>query len=177
MRMGQRKLLLPFDSSTVIEHSVRNALEACSRVLLVVGHGADEMRTLMGGWDRVVIIENASYRSGMFGSIRAAVASVATRRFFIALGDMPLIPSAVYRLLAQVEGYDAVRPTFGGKKGHPVLLDRSLVTPIRNADNSQSMREVLEGRRIHEIPVSDRSVIFDVDTPDDYAELPGIVRG
>jgi len=171
-RMGAFKLMLPARGSTVVESSVASALAAGCRVLLVVGHRGWQLRELFAGRGGVTIVENQNYRSGMFSSIRAGVSQVQTRRFFIALGDMPLIEPEIYRLLTTFDHADAVRPTFDGRKGHPVLMVRDLIDTIRKYDDSRSMSDVLLGRVVREVPVSDPSVLYDVDTPTDYAELP-----
>ena len=171
-RMGTFKLMLPTGGATVIESSVANALAAGCRVLLVVGHQGEQVRELFAGRDGVTIVENPEYRRGMFSSIRVGVSQVRTGRFFIALGDMPLIEPGIFRLLTTFDDADAVRPTFDGRKGHPVLMVRDLIDTIRKYDDSRSMSDVLSGRVVREVPVSDRSVLYDVDTPADYAELP-----
>ncbi len=171
-RMGAWKLLLPWRGATVIEWSARHALGFCRRVLLVTGHRGDELRELFAGRPAVEPVENREWRLGMFSSIQAGAARVESGRFFIALGDMPLVEDGAYRLLAERlagGGYEAARPTFAGRKGHPVLLDRSLVPRLLAAPPSLSMSDVLRAVKLLEVPVADESVVTDLDTPADYA--------
>jgi molybdenum cofactor cytidylyltransferase len=204
-RMGEWKLLLPWRGATVVEWSVRHALGFCRRVLLVTGHRSRELQALFTGWPAVEPVENREYRRGLLSSIQAGATRVESERFFIALGDMPLVGEAIYRLLAErlpaagcpsppargpgalpgiaappaigagaaARGCTAARPTFAGRKGHPVLLDRSLIPRIVAADPALTMSDVLRGTRVLELPVEDEGVVGDLDTPSDYARRSG----
>ena len=68
-----------------------------------------------------------------------------------------------------------VVPTFEGRRGHPVLFSARLIPELLAADPSRGAREVVHahGDRV-ELPVDDRGVIEDIDTPDDYARLFGV---
>jgi len=170
-RMGSWKLLLPFRGRTVVEWSVRHALDACARVIVVTGFRGAELEALFHSWENVELVENPVWERGMFSSIKAGVSRVASERFFVALADMPLIRSELYRELSEHKGCDAVRPTYEGQKGHPVLLARSLVQKILSLDDSRSMADVLRGAQLIELPVDDRFVVCDLDTPSDYETL------
>jgi len=172
-RMGDWKLLLPIGAETIVERSVRNALGFCKRVILVVGHRADELVERFSAWPQVVTIPNPEYSFGMFSSIRQGVREVATPRFFVALADMPLIPPSVFSLLASqgVPGEAVVRPFFRGHKGHPVLLPASVIDKILRFDNSHSMREVLRDVPLHRTSTEYEGVVRDIDSPGDYRNL------
>ncbi len=169
--MGSWKPLLPFRRRPLIEWSVRNALELCERVILVTGYRGAELEALFRSWTGVELVENPRWERGMFSSIKAGVDRVTSERFFIALADMPLIRPEVYRALAERPGWEAARPTYQGQKGHPVLLARSLIDRITALDDSQSMAAALRGARLLELPLDDRFVVCDLDTPGDYEEL------
>jgi molybdenum cofactor cytidylyltransferase len=68
-----------------------------------------------------------------------------------------------------------VVPTFEGRRGHPVLFSARLIPELLAADPSRGAREVVHahGDRL-ELPVDDRGVIEDIDTPDDYLRLFGV---
>ncbi len=170
-RMGSWKLLLPFRGRTIVEWSVRNALDSCARVILVSGYRGAELEALFGSWEGVELVENPRWERGMFSSIKAGAVRVTSERFFVALADMPLIRPELYRELSGQEGGDAVRPTYEGQKGHPVLLARGLIKKILSLDDSRSMADALRGVQLLELPVDDRLVVSDLDTPSDYEEL------
>lgn len=165
------KMILPFGDSTVIETTVRQGLSVCSRVILVTGHRAAELTQLFNSWSDVITVYNSDFEKGMFSSIQVGVSHITTDRFFIALGDMPLVSPATYQILLEEKREEAVIPRFQGKNGHPVLLSSILTTTILESDISTTLRDILEGRVVISVPVNDRAVLHDIDTPQDYRRL------
>jgi molybdenum cofactor cytidylyltransferase len=147
---------------------VAQALEACSRVILVSGYRAPELEAVFRGRPRVSIVENPDWRLGMFSSIRRGAECVGTRRFFVTLGDMPRIRPEVYQALLRFPGTDIVFPVFDGARGHPVLFAGAARDCILRAEASTgSMREIAAGLRIGELPWKDDSILRDIDTLQD----------
>lgn len=174
-RMGQWKLLLPYEGRTVVEWSVEHALHFCSRVILVVGHRGTELSELFSRNGLVQIVENPDYGRGMFSSIRRGAEELRTARFFVALADMPLLPPSIFARLASLPGPlergGAARPFFRGMKGHPVLLPSSAKAKLLDLDLDGSMRDVLHGVPMHRLESDDPAVLADIDTPQDYRRL------
>ena len=171
--MGDWKLLLPFGSSTVAERSVANALGFCRRVILVVGHRAEEIEKLFCGVERVKIVHNPRFDEGMFTSLRVGAHSVATERFFVALADMPLVTPSTYRLIASYAGPPdrrrcVVRPVYQGKPGHPVLFPEGTVDLIAGLAPEAGTRDLLARFPLVQMAGEDPSVVIDIDTPEDY---------
>ena len=91
--------------------------------------------------------------------------------------DHPLVKrETVVAMIAAYQGSDAplVVPVIDGRRGHPVLFAARLIPELLAADPARGAREVVHahGDRI-ELPVDDRGVIEDIDTPEDYARLFG----
>lgn len=171
-RMGAWKLLLPFRGTTIIQAVVDAALSASSRVLLVTGHRGAELARLFDGRPGVVLVENPDWELGMFSSIHRAVREVDTDRFFITLGDKPLITADAYRALLGAEPADAVFAAFGGVRGHPVLCGPRVRDEIMRKDPaSGSMKDVVSRLTVREVPWRDDSVLTDIDTPEQYTAL------
>jgi molybdenum cofactor cytidylyltransferase len=168
-RMGKPKLLLPFRGGTIVEAAVSAALSACPRVILVLGCGAAELAALFRTEPRVLPVENPDWESGMFSSLHRGMRKVETSRFFVALGDMPLIGPEVYLALLDAPPAETVAPVFSGMRGHPVLLGpRVRQEALRHDPASGSMRSILAGYPVTEVPWKDDSILSDVDTPEDY---------
>lgn len=164
-RMGSWKPLIAFAGSPIIEGVVRCALEACSRVILVTGYRAAELEAVFRDRPRVSIIENPEWRLGMFSSIRRGVERVATRRFFVTLGDMPWIRPEVYRALLGAPEMDVVFPVFDGVRGHPVLFTGAVREAILRTDPAAgAMREIAARFPVRELPWRDASILRDIDT-------------
>lgn len=173
-RMGRWKLILPLEGKTVIERSVSNALRASKRVILVGGYRIEELEKLFKAYTGVEIVFNEKYQRGMFSSIKCGVRYVKTSRFFITLGDMPLISPDTF---VKVAGYDfadyidVIRPQYMGKKGHPVLLSQRVSDKILEMDDGSTMGDVLMNYLNLYVPVNDPFVVADIDSKEDYNSL------
>lgn len=171
-RMGGWKLAMRIGNETVAERSVRNALAFCARVIIVTGYHGEELQSLFRDRHSVVVVENQAYSQGMFSSIRAGVHLVRTGHFFVALADMPFVPSRVFRALAELSvdpasSGNAFRPFYRGIPGHPVLLPPSAIDKILQFDNSHTMQEVLRELEMSKLDIEEEGVVLDIDTPED----------
>jgi len=174
-RMSDWKMLLPWEGSTIVETSVRKALDACRRVILVAGFRAEELRALFA--DRIragemAFVANPVYERGMFSSVQAGAGLVTSQRFFLALGDMPRVEPSVYRLLLRYEG-EVVIPKYRGKKGHPLLLSSAAGRRIQELEQDRSMRDVLAEFPTLAVPVEEPGVVQDIDDAQDYRRYIG----
>ena len=123
------------------------------------------------------VVRNPEYERGMLSSVQRGVAAAApeTTWFLIALADQPqLRPGTVARLLEAAEaGPGAYIPTYGERRGHPILLHGGFRDAIGRLDPEVGLRQLwtLHPEQVREVPVASESVLQDMDTPDDYARL------
>jgi len=178
-RMDSWKMMLPWGSSTIIEHCVRTARKLCARLVLVAGFRAEELVDVFEDWPQVEVVINTNYQEGMFSSIQRGVQAVAEGAFFLALADMPGVGQAVYRDLlewnarlssafAPGERAYGVIPQFKGKKGHPLLLSSQMRARILQTDVAKTLRDVLAEVPTLIVPVDEQGILHDIDTPADY---------
>jgi molybdenum cofactor cytidylyltransferase len=178
-RMDTWKMMLPWGSSTIIEHSVGTALQVCSRVILVAGYRAQELIDVFEGHRQIRVVKNADYRAGMFSSVQTGVRAVVEGRVFLALADMPGVSEGIYRGLlewsrllsrglAGRQSPYAVIPQYRGKKGHPLLLSAEMRARILQTDLSRTLRDVLAGVPTMIVPAEEPGILHDIDTPADY---------
>lgn len=82
------------------------------------------------------------------------------------LGDQPRVSAAaIEQVVAAWNGEsDAVRATFGGAPGHPVLLARRLFGAIASLRGDAGARKLLTSADVVEV-ACDHDVVLDVDTP------------
>jgi len=177
-RMGQNKLLLPFGSTTVIE-TIVSEVAACpevSDIVVVTGHQADRVQHQLAAYP-VRCVFNADYtRSDMLVSIQAGLRAVAEEvtAALIVLGDQPrLRREIVQRVIAATEPDQLIIPSFQMKRGHPILIPRSMWAGILALPPEASLRDVIRANeaRIHYVLFEDDSVLRDIDTPEDYQEI------
>lgn len=175
LRFGGGKLLAPWEKGVLLEGALSAAFAAPVRsVTVVVGADAEAVAAAARAFDaRVLIVHNRDHAEGMGASLRAGVASLArdVDGVFVFLGDMPRVPTVVLpkMALALSDGALACAPVFGGRRGNPVLLDRSLLPQLLALSGDAGARGVLQGlgERLALIESPDDGVLFDVDEPGD----------
>lgn len=170
-RMGQWKLLLPYNGKTLVEQSVANALQVCSRVILVAGFRADELVALFRDYPNVEVVVNKDYQKGMLSSVQTAVQLVQTSHFFITHADMPSIGSEVFQSLWQARNEGSVFPGTEEQGGHPVLISEPLKKSITEDSTSNGVKTILKKHSTHYLNLNDKSIYLDIDTPADYQQL------
>ena len=89
------------------------------------------------------------------------------------LGDQPGISGElVERLLVRRArtGAPLVAPAWRGRRGNPVLFERSLFAELEAVTGDEGGRSVVREHRdqIDFVDVPDEAAFFDIDTPDDY---------
>ena len=177
-RMGAFKQLLPISGKTFVECCVDTLLASrVDEVVVVTGHRAEEVTKALGA-RAVRFVHNPDYREGMSGSLTCGIESVSgqTQAAVIALVDQPTIEAeAVNAIIDQyfIHRPLVVVPTFGGKNGHPVLLDMRLRSEILAMDPNLGLRQIIHahsGGTLH-VEVNSESVLRDFDYPEDYRKL------
>ena len=182
VRMGKTKQLLPAGHETVLERVLNEALKSdLDKVVLVLGHQAEEIRSTLGKIPRhpkLKVIENRHYRQGMSTSIITGLIEVEDTydHVMVILGDMPHIDSSVinqllHRYLDSRLPMGAVKA--GKKRTHPVIFSRELYDELHNLKGDVGGRSLFRkyGNRVCLVepgkPYDDR----DLDTPEDYADF------
>jgi molybdenum cofactor cytidylyltransferase len=176
-RFGSAKQLADLDGRPLLEHAVRAMVAApVGRVVVVLGSGAEEVLAAvdMHGADAVVC---ERWAEGQSASLACGLAELSgCEAVVVTLGDQPLVsPDAIRRVIAgRREGVAAVRATYGGAPGHPVLLERRLFERMRDVTGDHGARNLLISMQTREIPCDDLGGGQDVDTP---AQLDALRAG
>jgi len=176
-RFGAPKLALPFGGSTVIGSVVSALSEAgVAPVVVVVGEHSAEVEAALSGSD-VTIAVNDDPGRGMLSSIQVGLGALPerTERFVLALGDQPRVRAADIVHLLQTQrdsGRGIVLPTYGGKRGHPVLFDARYRREILALPADRTLREVVHGHAddLLDVELTSDAVVRDIDTQEDYRD-------
>ena len=117
---------------------------------------------------RIRLVHCAEWERGPGASLRCGLAALSddVEAVVVVLADGPrLAPEAVARVIEswRADGGDVVAASYGGTRGHPLLLSRSRWDDVPD-----------EGLRVvapRLVPCDDLGFPGDVDTPDDLAAL------
>lgn len=175
-RFGAPKQLADLDGMPLLEHVLRTMTAApVGRVVVVLGAGADEvaMAVDLHGAEPVVC---ARWEEGQSASLACGLAELAgCEAVVVTLGDQPRVsPDAIRRVISARNGAAAVRATYNGTPGHPVLLERELFAQLRNVSGDKGARNLLLSVNVLDVPCDDLGGGEDVDTP---AELDALRAG
>ncbi len=173
-RMGSNKLLAEFSGKPLIRHVAEAATASnVSDVFVVTGHERELVERALIGLP-VTFVYNENYADGMAGSLKKGIAALSPEvsGVIVLLGDMPLIRDNILNKLVDAFKHNpsslAVVPTVNGERGNPVLIARGLFNEISKLTGDKGARHLLEGLgdKVLELPLEDRALLMDVDTPE-----------
>ena len=167
-RFGATKQLAELDGRALLQHAVdaANAAAGLDRVVVVLGHEADCVRAAIDP-GRAEVVVATDWAEGQSGSLRVGLAAAgdAVDAIVVLLGDQPYVTQqAIERVLAARGDAPAVRATYDGAPGHPVVLERSLFAELGALRGDTGARNVLCHCRVTEVEMGSGG--DDVDTPE-----------
>jgi molybdenum cofactor cytidylyltransferase len=178
-RMGRDKALLRYRGRTFLE-TINGTLRQAGvrRITVVLGHHAEEIRRAVDV-DNANIVINSDYRLGQTSSLQAGLRSLDTPEvgaILLCLVDHPAVSSGSLRAMIQTfreSGAPIIVPSFQGRRGHPVLISRSLFEELLSLDSSLGADAVIRrydhARQTVEVP--DSGILVDIDDPEGYSRL------
>jgi CTP:molybdopterin cytidylyltransferase MocA len=176
-RFGSAKQLAELNGRPLLEHVLRTmAAVQLGRVVVVLGAAAEEIlgQVDLHGADPVVCDR---WEDGQSASLAYGLAAVDdAEAAVVVLGDQPhLSPEAVERVLrAREAGVEAVRASYDGEPGHPVLLEHSLFAKLRDVSGDRGARNLLRSVKTREVACDDLGGGEDIDT---VAQLEALRQG
>ncbi len=175
-RMGDFKPLMRLGGETLLAHLAALFRQAkVRRIMVVTGHRHEEVEVEARRLG-LTSVHNPDYARGMYTSIRTGVQGLPkVDGFFLLPVDIPLVrPATLAALTAAFDGQMAILPRFTEKNGHPPLLPSHLIPAILDYDGQDGLQGLLAGcksKEVKELPVWDKGVLLDADTPEDFAVL------
>jgi CTP:molybdopterin cytidylyltransferase MocA len=177
-RFGGVKQLAPFRGRPLVEHALAAmGVAPVDRVVVVLGAYADEVQAAvpMHGAESVVV---ADWREGVSASLRAGIETLTDcEAVVVTLGDQPLLsPGAIARVVQARGAAAAVRATYEGVPGHPVLFHRALFERLRALAGDRGAAAVLRHVTVKEVTCDGVGSPVDVDTRAGLAVLARLTR-
>lgn len=189
-RMGRDKALLPWPAQAATTDSGDTFLSSAIRlfapfvdiVLVVAGKNERELAPIVYAHGASLVV-NPDASRGQFSSLQTGLHEVLNRgrdAAMITLVDRPPIKPETIQLLATefeqvlARSIWAVVPEYRGKHGHPILAGREMIEAFLRAPATANARDIEHAHqeKIAYLPVNDSFVAMNVDTPEQYAELP-----
>jgi len=180
--MGSPKLLLPWNSVTVIEQVLATwRASSVSRVVVTVHPQDVELARLCRQSGADVVVPDVP-PPDMKTSVQRALAYVRERFnpqdgdvWLLAPADMPGLTAACIERVAQAYAVQAatgmpkiVVPVFHSRRGHPAAFPWELAAAVQQLADSAGINQLLSEGRVIEVECPERSILDDLDTTEDY---------
>ncbi len=180
-RMGRPKALIEWRGRPFFMHCVRRA-DAAGCVPVVVVWGSSALPEV----DGVQQAHNPEWEQGPLSSLQVGLRAVLPSDpsgVLVMTVDRPHVAESTVRALVeahQVTPGVVVQPRLDAVSGHPVLHPRSVVDALLQLAPTDSVRTILRRADVRDarrrIPVEDRAVLDNLDTPASLAKLTGSDR-
>jgi molybdenum cofactor cytidylyltransferase len=174
--MGKTKQLLPWGASSVLGQTLANLQNSMvTDVVVVAGHD-EEAVSAVAKERGVETITNPDYATGeMISSLQMAIRQLPDNRsaILVVLADQPMIePKTIDQILVTYwQGKRGiVAPTYRGKRGNPVLIDRKFMEELLTLPADAAPRSLLERHpeSLALLEVNTPTILQDIDTPEQY---------
>jgi len=175
VRMGARKMLLPYRGMTIIEKVIEIVLKAgIDRIIVVTGSGKEEITKVI----RRLPVEqcyNDNWKTGMLSSVKCGFRSLpeTCRAAIVFLGDQPMIDVKTIEEVAYAyhkTGKGIIMPVYNKKRGHPLLIDTKYSDELEKLNPGEGLRMLAHKFPVDvlEVETDDPATLKDIDTPEDY---------
>jgi molybdenum cofactor cytidylyltransferase len=175
---GINKLMLAVEGEPLLRHTVKTLLASrLGEVVVVLGHQAEEARILLHELE-VRTVVNSHYREGQMSSVHCGLETL-TRPcdgVMICLVDQPLLTAQDIDVLIDAfgrRGASILVPTYEGRRGNPVVLAYAHRAEILGGGRNLGCKRLIESnpQLVSTVEMDVDHVVFDLDTPEDYARL------
>lgn len=167
---GPKALRRTADGTPWLQLAVERMRAAgCSEVLVLLGAGAEEARSLVPAGARVIVVADWAQGAGatLRAGIRAAGAGTA-EALLVTLVDLPdASVDAVTRVIETADGprsHALAQATYHGRPGHPVLIGRTHWAALADElDGDVGARDYLRAHNAQAIECGDLDDGADID--------------
>lgn len=175
VRMGEPKLLLPYNGKTILETVISTAAEVTGlQIMVVLDPRQEEILRLVKNIPAPYTC-NPDPSRGMLSSIICGIDAIpaSAGAFFLFLGDQPQVQAEVACRLKEAwmnQPGGIFMPVTGGKRGHPVLISTRFRENIRNLPPEEGLKGLMRRHpeEIRELEMDTPEILRDIDTPSDY---------
>jgi len=171
---GENKLTKEINGIPLIKHSINNILSSSiDELIIVLGHQKELIENIIDKNDKIKIIFNDQFKTGMASSIKAGIENLSNKSeaFFICLGDMPEINKEIYNnLIKQLKNNKIIVPTYKNKQGNPVLFSKSVKEKILTIEGDVGAKKILKKNSgiVLNFEIGKQSILKNYNTPNNF---------
>ena len=178
-RMNGIKQLLPWKNTSLLGHTIAQALEAkASQVYVVLGAHANKIAPTIAHYN-IQTIENTNWKNGLGNSIAAGVKYIKETQepydaILITLADQPLIDAAYYnQLIAAYTDKKAkiIASQTNNRPSVPALFDAAYFDQLCLLNQDKGAKEILLAAQNDLYVMPADTNLIDVDTQSDYEKI------
>jgi len=183
-RMGSPKQLLLLNKKPLLEHCINKCLDLpVQEVMVITGHLAEKVRRGISIHDsRLRWVYNEDFQKGLSSSFQRAVKEIEREgltSFMVFLGDQRFISIDTVKricrlgmdLLLESKDPFVIRPFYMNKPGHPVFwgnFNKEALAQVQGDIGAKKL--IARCMQSIQLDVKDPYIVFDIDTPEDFAE-------
>jgi molybdenum cofactor cytidylyltransferase len=176
-RLGTPKQLLPYAGKTLLQYTVKAALDSIARpVIVVLGFEAEKIKDNIDG---AQVIVNPDWQEGMSSSIRCGIqaldrADPSAEGTIILVSDQPYITSALLNELVtehRKTGEPIVASSYDNTLGVPALFHKSIFAMLLQLKGDAGAKSIIQQHSGDVGMVTFSKGGVDIDTKEDLNEL------
>lgn len=177
-RLGTPKQLMRYEGESLVRRAVRSARTAeVDAVIVVAGGSAEQVLPEVRDMTDVIVV-NSDWATGLASSCVAGIWAVQTMYpacdgVLLTVIDQPLVDGdALRRLRARFDGtYRIVAAAYDEVVGVPAIVGREFFPELLTLSGESGAGRWIRAQGKAVVRVSMPEAAFDVDTPDDAAQL------
>lgn len=180
-RMGQPKMLLPFNGKSLLQHCIDEIKNSSAHDLLVVTGCYHSLLEEILKQQQIIYTENEHWQQGMGSSIQKGINQIIQHfseadSVIILVCDQPHISSSLINEIInkkQETGKGIVASFYDNTIGTPVLFDKKYFTLLSELDGIYGAKKIVQQFKEDTATVDFPEGSIDIDTPEDYSLLAG----
>jgi len=181
-RMNTWKPAIELNGKALIMHPMDLLLTVCDKVIIVGGYNFNILAELFNDKqiynERCEIVNNKNYSLGMLSSVQTGLQQLPDELegVLVLPADMPFVKNTTITCLIKTFEENHSKDVFipatileNGrlKKGHPIIIRSTILTEIKNYDNTKTLRDALKNFNTHLCEIDDKGILFDIDEQKD----------
>lgn len=179
-RMGKPKLDLKIKDRSLIQIILDSTTASLvDEIILVTRPGFELVKESL--YPNLKIVENELWKTGQSSSMKKGLEHVKSGMdaVIFLMADQPFVSTEIINeLLLRYynTGSCLVAPLYKGKRGSPVVFDRSLFQELFAIEGDKGGKELLDNFPVEYVEFNSSLPGMDIDTPEDYERIKDLVE-